>query len=249
MLRGGNLMYAIIRQGNGKYYTSTVFGYFHDIKSTDDYQRYLERIHSPYYIVWNEAKTNLTKVFAMQPNTKYLIPQVLIVDANKENWIEDGETNMGCVNFLTRDTADRLTVSQEMPLDIFQKCMSLEKSFSYDNCQEVKTETDIENLDCVSGGFHDAYIQSCALQDNGVLHVHFNGTWGCEIDVWFWGDVSYCIESRNPDIWDPYWSTSSIFFENGYIYLVDESDMSAKQINDNHCWFKAKHMKYQVIPD
>ena len=80
LLIGGNIMYAIIRQGNGKYYTSTVFGYFHDIKSTDDYQRYLERIHSPYYIVWNEAKTNLTKVFAMQSNTKYLIPQVLIVE-------------------------------------------------------------------------------------------------------------------------------------------------------------------------
>ena len=86
-------------------------------------------------------------------------------------------------------------------------------------------------------------------EDDGVLHVHFDGTWGCEIDVWFWGDVSYCIESRNPDLWDPYWSTSSIFFENGYIYLVDESDMSAEQINASYCWFKAKHMKYQVIPD
>ena len=242
-------MYAIVRQGNGKYYTSTVFGYFHDVKSIDDYQRYLERIHSPYYIVWDKTKTHLAKVFAIQPNTKDLIPQILIVDTNKENWVEDDKTGMGCVNFLTRDVADRLTSSQEISPDIFEKCMFLENSFSYDSCPEVRTEKDIENLDWVAGGFHDARVQSCTLQDDGVLHVHFDGTWGCEIDMWFWGDVSYCIESRNPESWDPYWSASSIFFENGYIYLVGESDMSAEQINDNYCWFKAKHMKYQVIPD
>lgn len=241
-------MYAIVRQGNGRYYTSTVFGYFHDIKSSDDYQRYLERIHSTYYIVWNEEKTHLEKVFAMQPNTKYLIPQILIVDADKENWIYDNETNMGCVNFLSRESADRFVASHEIPADIFEKCTRLENSFSYDPCPEVKTEKDIKNFDWVSGGFHDARIQSCALQDDGMLHVHFDGTWGCEIDVWFWGDVSYCTDSRDPDLWDPYWSSSSVFFQNGYIYLVDESDMSAEQINDNYCWFRAKHMKYQIIP-
>ena len=242
-------MYAIVRQGNGKYYTSTVFGHFRDIKSTADYQRYLESIYSPYYIVWNEEKTHLVKVFAMQPNTKYLIPQILIVDADTDNWDLDKETGMGCVRFLTRDIADRLSESHEMPPAILDQCLFLEHAFSYDPCPEVKTEKDIENLDWVSGGFHDARIQSCVMQSDGVLHVHFDGTWGCEIDVWFWGDVSYCIESRNPELWDPYWSSSSVFFENGYIYLVDEVDTTAEQINDNYCWFKARHMKYRVIPD
>lgn len=242
-------MYAIVRQGNKKYYTSTVFGYFHDIKSEDDYQRYLERIHSPYYIVWNEKKTHFVKLFAMQPNMKYLIPQILIVDTNKDNWIEDDVTNMGCVNFFTREIADRLCDTQEIPPDIFEKCFLLEKSVCYNPYPEVKTEKDITDLDSVSGGFHDARIQSLSFLDDGTLHIHFDGTWGCEIDVWFWDDVSYCVESRNPDLWDPYWSESSIFFENRYIYLVDESDMTAENINDHYCWFKAKHMKYHVVPD
>ncbi len=242
-------MYAIVRQGNAKYYTSTVFAYFHDVRSSDDYQRYLEQIHSPYYIVWNEDKTHLVKVFAMQPNTKYLIPQILIVDANTDNWIEDTETGMGRVSFLSRELADKLSVSHKMPPEIFEKCMLLEKSFSYDPCPEVKTEKDIENLECASGGFHDAYIRSCILQDNGMLHVRFGGIWGCEIDVWFWDDVSYCIESRDPALFDPNWYSSSVFFHNGYIYLVDESDMTAEEIDDNYCWFKAKHMKYRIIPD
>ena len=54
-------MHAIIRQGNGKYYISAVFGYYNDVKSEDDYQRYLERIHTPYYIIFNEEKTKLIK--------------------------------------------------------------------------------------------------------------------------------------------------------------------------------------------
>ena len=35
-------MHAIVRQGDGKYYVSPVFGYYKDVKSKDDYQRYLE---------------------------------------------------------------------------------------------------------------------------------------------------------------------------------------------------------------
>ena len=50
-------MHAIIRQGNGKYYISAVFGYYRDITATDDYERYLEEIHKPYWIVWNPEKT------------------------------------------------------------------------------------------------------------------------------------------------------------------------------------------------
>ena len=72
-------MHAIIRQGNGKYYISAVFGYYNDVKSEDDYQRYLERIYTPYYIIFNEEKTKLIKWFNMQPDTKYLINQVLII--------------------------------------------------------------------------------------------------------------------------------------------------------------------------
>ena len=242
-------MYAIIRQGEGKYYISAVFGYFHDVKSTDDYQRYLERIYSPYYIVWNEEKTHLVKVFAMQPNTKYLIPQVLITDNDTSNWIFDSEHDTGCVEFLTREVADRLIDTHEMPPDIFEKCSLLEKSYSYDSCPEVRTNKDIENLDSVAGGFHDAHIEICSQQDDGTLYVRFEGVWGCSIEMWFWDDVSYCIESRDPEENDPYWYSSSIFLHGGYIYLVDESEMTAEQINDNYCWFKAKHMKYRVIPD
>lgn len=54
-------MHAIVRQGDGKYYVSPVLGYYKDVKSKDDYQRYLESIHTPYYVVWDEAGEHLIK--------------------------------------------------------------------------------------------------------------------------------------------------------------------------------------------
>lgn len=82
-------MHALVCQGNGKYYVSAVFGYYRDITATDDYQRYLQSIHKPYWIVWDEDKKRLIRWLAMVPNTKYLIPQILIVDSRQDNWNKD----------------------------------------------------------------------------------------------------------------------------------------------------------------
>ena len=43
----------MIKQGDGKCYRSSVLGYYRNVTAKDDYQRYLEGIHNPYYIVWN----------------------------------------------------------------------------------------------------------------------------------------------------------------------------------------------------
>lgn len=241
-------MYAIVRQGQGKYYTSTVFGYYHDVKATEEFARYHAWIYSPYYVVWDEDKTHLVKVFANEQNTKYIIKQVLIVDTDTQNWVF-GDGDMGCVDFLTREVADRLVQSQDMPADIFEKCMGLENAFSFDPCPEIKTNKDIENLNSVAGGFHDACIETCQWQEDGSLYVRFAGVWGCSVEVWFWDDVSYSVESCDPKKGDPYWYYSSVFMQDGYIYLVDESDMTAEEIDNSFCWFKARNMKYRVIPD
>ena len=74
-------MHALIRQGNGKFYVSAVFGYYKDVTAEDSYQRYLEEIHKPYWIVWDKDKRRLIRWLDMVPNTKYLIPQILIIDS------------------------------------------------------------------------------------------------------------------------------------------------------------------------
>ena len=84
---------------------------------------------------------------------------------------------------------------------------------------------------------------------DGSLYVKFDGTWGCKVEVWFWGEVEDDISSRDPDECDPYWYGSTVIIWDDFVYFVDEEDMTVDQISDGYCWFKARHMKYRIIPD
>ena len=150
-------MHALVCQGNGKYYVSAVFGYFKDITATDDYDRYLESIRKPYWIVWDEKKKRLIRWLNMVPNTEYIIPQILIVDADKQNWNIDNE-GVGCVDFLSREMLDSFLDMEEQPEVILEKCRSIDSGYVYEEIQEIKEQKDIENLYWASGGFHDARI-------------------------------------------------------------------------------------------
>lgn len=109
-------MHAIIRQGEGKYYISAVFGYYRDVTATDECERYLEQIHKPYWIVWDFEKKRLIKRLNMVSNTKYIIPQVLIVDCDQSNWKinEEGE---GCVDFLSKELLNSFLDDEDMTVD------------------------------------------------------------------------------------------------------------------------------------
>lgn len=241
-------MHAIVCQGNGKYYISAVFGYYRDITATEEYKRYLEGIHKPYWIVWDAEKKRLIRWHAMVPNTKYIIPQLLVVDADQSNWSMDDE-GVGSVDFLNRELLDSFLDSEEQPEDILEKCRSMDAGYVYDEMQEIKTEEDIENLSWTSGGFHDARIAKEELQDDGTLYLRFDGTWGCEIEVWFWGDLDYDISSRDPETCDPCWFGSTVILQDEFVYFVDDDDMTVDKITSGYCYFKARHMKYRIIPN
>lgn len=241
-------MHAIIRQGDGKYYISAVFGYYRDITATDDYQRYLEEIHKPYGIVWDPEKKRLTRWLAMVPNTKYIIPQILIIDSEQSNWNMD-ENGVGCVNFLSRELLDSFLDEENQPEDVLDQCRAMDEGYIYNDTPEIKTQKDIKDLEWASGGFHDARIVKEELQKDGKLYLRFDGTWGCEIEVWFWGDLEYDTSSRNPEESDPYWSGSTVIIQDGFVYFVDDEYMTVDQITPGYCFFKARHMKYRIIPD
>lgn len=151
-------MRAIVRQWDGKYYVSPVFGYYKDVKSEDNYQRYLESIRTPYYVIWDESGEHLVKWFAMQPNTKYLIPQILIIESNQEDWNVD-EDGVGGVVFMPREMADQIIESGIFSDGIFGKCKAVGADYKYNPEPEIITKEDIENLEWASGGFHDACIE------------------------------------------------------------------------------------------
>lgn len=241
-------MHAIIRQDDGKYYVSAVFGYYRDVTATEDYKRYIESIHKPYWIVWDSEKKRLIRWLSMVPDTKYIIPQILIVDSERNNWNLD-EEEVGCVDFLSRELLDSFLDDEIQPEEILSKCRAMDAGYVYNEITEVKNQQDIEDLNWVSGGFHDARIAKKKLQNDGTLYLRFDGTWGCEIEVWFSGDLEYDTSSRAPEECDPYWYGSTVILHNGFVYFVDEEDMTVDKITSGYCYFKARHMKYKVIPD
>ena len=232
-------MYAIIREGDGKFYTSMVFGYY---KSSDDFD-YKNR----FWIVLNKAKTDLIKQSVLQQNTKYLIPMVLITDADTNGWNKIGE-NQESVDFLPTEDLLSMIDGGTVPNELTRKCIELDSAYKFESIRTIGTVNDIRDLDWVSGGFHDAFIADIKQNDDS-LHILFDGTWGCKIEVWFEGDISYDTSSRDPKKWDPYWLGSTVTIDNGFVYLIDDEDVSINDINSSYCWFKARTMKYRVIPD
>ena len=241
-------MHAIIRQGEGKYYVSAVFGYYRDITAKDDYGKYLQRIYKPYWIVWDAEKKRLIKWLACVPNTKYIIPQILIIDTDQSNWHKD-ENGVGCVDFLDRDQLDSFLDKDDQPEEILDRCRAMDTGYVYEEIAEVRTEADIANLYRASGGFHDAFIKKEELMDDGTLYLRFSGTWSCEIEVWFSGDLEYDSSSRHSDEYDKYWFGATVILHDGFVYLIDEEDMTVDEIEPGYCFFKARHMKYRIIPD
>ena len=241
-------MHAMVCQGNGKYYISAVFGYFRDITATDDYEKYIQSIYNPYWIVWDEEKKRLIKWLNMVPNDKYINPQILIIDSEQKNWNMDDD-GVGCVDFLSRDLLDSFLDKEQQPEDILEKCRLMDAGYIYEEIQEIKGQNDIENLYWASGYFHDAYIAKEELQQDGTLYLKFEGCWGCEIEIWLWGELEYDTSSKNSDCYDNYWYSSTILQENGFIYFVDDNNMTVDKIGKGYCYFKARHMKYRIIPD
>ncbi len=259
-------MHAIIRQGEGKYYVSAVFGYYKDRSDEEDYEKYLQSIYNAYYIVWDAEGKRLVRCLAMVPGTKYILPDlpnkvapnrfwqepneiyiiplVIIIDADQSNWRKD-ENDVGCVDFLCWDLLDSFLDNDEQPEEVLDKCREMDAGYVYEEITEIKTETDIANLSWASGGFHNAFIAKEELMEDGTLLLCLDGIWGCKIEIWFWGDLEYDTSSKH----DHGWFGSTVILQDGFVYLIDDDDMTVDKISPRYCYFKARHMKYRIIPD
>jgi len=77
-----------------------------------------------------------------------------------------------------------------------------------------------QDFDWATGNFHDACIEEQKILDGGELYLRFTGIWGCQVEIWFWDDLEYCTDSRNPEYWNPYWSCSTLLLFDGYVFSL-----------------------------
>lgn len=232
-------MYAMIREGNGRFYSSMVFGFY----KTSDPSDYKNR----YWIVLNKEKTELIKQYVYQQNTQYIIPMVLITDADESNWSKFSE-NEESVDFLPTGELPLLIDQNMVPKELTQKCIDMDRAYQFEPIRKVTTLEDIRDLEWVSGGFHDAYISELKI-DGDQLCLLFDGVWGCKIEISFEGDVAYDTSGRDSKDSEPYWFGSTVTIQDGFVYLIDDEDISVWEITSGHCWFRARNMQYRVIPN
>lgn len=240
-------MYAIIRDGQGGYYTSTVFGYYCPLSSNNRRKRHLERIYNQFFVVLSEDKKRLVKKEVFSKRKNCLDPLVLIVDEEHTGWIVDQE-GYGCLDFLTGIDFESGQVVCELEPELLKRCIEMDSAYVYQEYQEVRTEAELRNLFCAAGGFHDAFLERCQ-QDGDQIYVLFGGIWGCQVELWFEGDAACSVEARNPLTHDPNWFTATLVKENGFYYLIDDESADANQLDRYDCWFKARKLRYHVIPN
>ena len=91
-----------------------------------------------------------------------------------------------------------------------------------------------------AGWFHDAYIGSINYSVDKLI-VRFDGLWGCSIELEFAGDI--IIHHNNVTCV----FSASIFFEDEYIYFVDDDIDSFENIIDDFTYFRGKTLKWKII--
>ena len=173
----------------------------------------------------------------------------MFVDSDQTNWNMD-EHGIGCVDFLSKELLDSFLDEAEQPEEILEKCRAMDAGYVYDDTPEIRTQKDTEALKWAAGDFHDAYLDKEELLEDGTLYLRFYGTWECEVEVWFWGDLEYDTSSLDPEEEeDLHWYGSTIILQDGFVYFFDRSGMTVDKIGPGYCYFKARHMKYRIIPD
>jgi len=232
-------MYAFVKGNSGNIYQSLVFGcYKDDSKYNNVYDTF-------YYIVFNETKTELIKQYVYDKSSKYIKLQILITDCDKSDWkmIDD---YCGQINIF-EENLPKCVEEKSLTKDLLEKCISLDKNYQYNEFHTIKTDIDIKNLDWSAGNFHDSYISKIEInKENDELYVLFEGCWGCSIEIWFSNIVNFNIHVD--DILADYWSSSNMYFENGYFCLINDNYYKISEATKGFTWFSSKEAKYRINP-
>lgn len=232
-------MYAIIREGGGRFYTSLVFGYRRP-EGWDGGRR-------AEWIVLNREKTALVRQSVLRRDAEFLDLLVLVVDADQSGWREASD---GCssVDFLPTEALPDMIDAGRVPEELLARCIALDAAYAYQPVRQIRTAEDIRDFRRATGGLHDACIADVRREGDG-LFVRFEGCWGCSVEVCFTGEAACDTACRMQEMADRWWYGSSLVMADGLVWLIDDEDMLPGRINSHDCWFRGRQMSWKIIPD
>lgn len=236
-------MHAIIRLGNGKFYTSAVFGRYKG--EGDNYG-------TDIFVVYNQSKDRLIAVPQVTIDANNTIrTNLLIFDTHDISWkFSYGKRRYGFVSFLNREKAFEIIRAGRFPsgTDIEARCKKEDQSLVFKKWQKIRTSADIKNLMEATGGFHDGYVTECKKdKQTSDIFVHFSGLWGTDLEMVFQGEAECHL--HDPEESEPWWFDCKLQKFQGKYYLFDSSEAS---VTDFEKWntdcFRAKEAFYHIIP-
>ena len=233
-------MYAYVKNERGKFYKSPVFGHYDEIieeKTYKKYSKHVSAMYSRYYVVLNEDKTALIKKYVFDRGSMYLDPRVIIMDYRSENWVAV-KRGFDCVDFLAKVNFDSEDIS--VPDEILEKCLQIDRNEDYIEYVDITDDDSIDNFLLVTSYLRDANVLKVEREDENSLYVLLESCWGFKLEMWFNGDVSY---SCDKEVFEEEWFSASLKYKDEYYYL-----MTDENIEDSFCWFKAKKVRYHLIP-
>lgn len=236
-------MHAIIRLGNGRFYTSAIFGRYKG--EGDNY-------NTDIFVVFNQTKEKLIAIPQISYGQDNIIHTNLIIfDTHDISWkFSYGARRYGFVSFLNKEKAFQIIKTGRFPsgTDIESRCRKEDESLVYKKWNKIRTTADIKNLMQATGGFHDAYVTECKKDNQtGDIFVKFSGIWGTDLEMVFQGDAQCHL--HDPEESEPWWFDCKFQKFHGKYYLFDSAEASVVDFNNwNTDCFCAKEVFYHIIP-
>ena len=236
-------MHAIIRLGNGKFYTSAIFG---------RYKGEGNNYGTDIFIVYNQAKDKLIALPQISYGEDNIIHTNLIIfDTHDISWkFSYGARRYGFVSFLNREKAMQIIQTGRFPsgTNIESRCRQEDESLQYKKWHKIRTTADIKNLMEATGGFHDAYVKECKKEkQSGDIFIRFSGIWGTDLEMVFQGEAKCHL--HDPEESEPWWFDAKLQKFQGKYYLFDSADASIAEFDNwsTDC-FCAKEVYYHIVP-
>ncbi len=240
-------MYGIIRNDDGTYYTSYIYGFYCRVNAESDrHEQYIiQKIYNRYYIVLNEQKNELVKKYVFDREHKYLDPLVVLTDSHDEDWAyEDEKKYNGCLAILS--AVDLEAENIVLPPALLDECIALDSAYKFEEYKEINGEADIQNLNYCTGNFHDLRFEAVEQDEQG-FHVILTEAWGMKLEMWFSGDAEYRPASEDA-YKHVYPLGCTLLRENGYLYLIEDEFATLDGVDEYIGYIKGKSVRYHIIP-
>lgn len=213
-------------RGKNKIYDSFVFACYYD------------NISNSKCVVFDENYQTLVSLGLRSPKRN-----LWEYDYSRKDWIKKGKWEGLEFIVNNKKLLNDIENGIKIPKEILEKCLEFQKEVKIFDSYEIKTQSDIETLLDLTMEFHDSYIKKI-VKKNGKTLITIDTTWQLIIHL-------ELKEAYLSPLFKVYYGCygeifgSSMFFEDGKIYWVNDLVSSSKEIADDRIYFSAKEVKWR----